>query len=51
MIFDIINAFQDFNPHHPEGGDQQTGQTPQIDYDFNPHHPEGGDCGADLFMP
>ncbi len=32
-----------FNPHHREGGDNQTGYKTETEAYFNPHHREGGD--------
>ena len=34
---------EDFNPHHPEGGDSIAVNGFFCTSDFNPHHPEGGD--------
>ena len=36
-------AAKDFNPHHPQGGDDFNDAMGIIDKDFNPHHPQGGD--------
>ena len=36
-----------FNPHHPQGGDNQALLVYLFQKYFNPHHPQGGD--ADKF--
>ena len=41
----------DFNPHHPQGGDEwHSGREVHVK-DFNPHHPQGGDSsGGEIEM-
>ena len=44
------NPRKDFNPHHPQGGDELGAQKVPLDKDFNPHHPQGGDNSGNLLI-